>query len=98
MAASLVTAAEDRRKSGPNVDEDRLAVFINEWLAGREKQDCLFSVGYGHGNKVRAPADKITGRKNSSDLLLGNPITVRRAKEPRDVSSPSPWHHKPRFP
>lgn len=46
---------------------------------------------------MRAPADEITGRKNSSDLLLGNPITLRRAEEPRDVSSPSPWHHKPRF-
>lgn len=44
MAASLVTAAEDRRKSGPNVDEDRLAVFINEWLASREKQDYLVLV------------------------------------------------------
>lgn len=45
MAASLVTAAEDRRKLAPNVDGDRLAVFINEWLTGREKQDDLFSVG-----------------------------------------------------
>lgn len=63
MAASLFTAAEDRRKSSPNADEDRLAVFFNEWMADREKQDCLFSVGYGHGNKVSAPEDKIIGKE-----------------------------------
>lgn len=49
---SLFMSAEDRRKVSLSVDEDRLPALINDWLAGREKLDYLFSVSYGHGNKV----------------------------------------------
>lgn len=63
MAASLFASSEHRRRSSPNVDEDRLAVLINEWMAGHEKQDYLFSVSYGHGNKVSVTEDKIMGEK-----------------------------------
>lgn len=45
-------SAEDRRKVSLSADEDRLPALTNDWLAGREKLDYLFSVSYGHGNKV----------------------------------------------
>lgn len=61
-AASLLTSVEDRRKVSPNEDEDRLTALTNEWLAGRGKQDYLFSVSYGHGNQVGITEDKIIGR------------------------------------